>query len=93
MYPGLTSIEWRPFMQLSGESPVLDSIELIGDPTIWNMLDHRSLQLSFAVQPVGLLRIDAVVGPMTGVPEPRAFVTALVAIALAHLAIARLNRR
>jgi hypothetical protein len=91
--PGSDSIEWRPFMQLSGESPILDSIELIGDPTIWNMLDHRSLQLSFAMQPVGLLRIDAVVGPMIIVPEPRTFVIGFFAIALVFIAFARLGHK
>lgn len=44
--PGSNSIEWRPLMQLSAVSPTLNSIELISDPAIWNMLDHRSLQLS-----------------------------------------------
>ncbi len=68
--PGRTDIRWRLSMQLGGESPILSSFDLIGDPDIWNSFTGRSLELDFFTPGVGGGFVGAIVGPINAVPEP-----------------------
>ena len=71
--PGDASVSWRSFMSLSGNSPILSGYGLPADPSVWNQLTSRSLELNFKpVSSIGLLSIGAIAGPFTVVPEPPA---------------------
>jgi hypothetical protein len=71
--PGDASVSWRSFMSLSGNSPILSGYGLPADPSVWNQLTSRSLELNFTpLSSIGLLSIGAIAGPFTVVPEPPA---------------------
>jgi hypothetical protein len=69
-FPGRIDLKWRPYIDLSGESPILSQfLDLTGDLRIWNNLPQRSLVLDLYDQ-FGGARIDALVGHLTSTPEP-----------------------
>lgn len=67
--PGNASVRWESFMDLTGDSPILSGVSLPADLSIWNQFTARGLELTF-LSSAGGLRVGALVGPFTVVPEP-----------------------
>jgi hypothetical protein len=86
--PGAAGIEWRPFMQLSGPSPILSNHDLIGDSEIWNSFTGRSLELDFFTPGIGGGFVGAIVGQVRSIPEPATCRT-IVVLALTFAIVGR----
>ena len=82
--PGNASASLWSVMDLIGDYPSLTGFGLPADLSEWNRLTARSLELKFTpVSSIGLLRIGAIAGPFTVVPEPACSV--LVSVCLVRL--------
>jgi len=87
--PSQIEWKWSPFITFSGNSSILANEELTSDLN-WNGFGFRELQLRLENPSPDLgLSIQAIIGPLTLVPEPSAVFLAIIGFGLALLSLSQ----
>jgi hypothetical protein len=87
------SLSWQTSILFAGDSALLSSEDLTGDPAVWNSFSFREMRLSFTDSDTGgQTFIGAYVDTVEAVPEPNTLCLITSAVAALSFACRRLSR-